>query len=439
MTAITTDIKADTGYSSGAPRMGRARAIGASIIGNALEWYDFTVYATLAAIIGKSFFPNTDDTVMLLSTFAVFGVGFVARPLGGLLIGLFGDRFGRKPALLFTVFMMAVGTGLIGILPTYATIGIAAPILLVCARLLQGFAAGGEWGGSASFLVEWAPPNKRGFYGSFHPASVFLGQLTGLGTTALLTMQLGTDVMADWGWRIPFLLGALIGPLGLLMRKKVDETPTFKRAMAEPVPVVAPDARPMWVTLVHAFCFVAVQSVVVYTFFSYFPTFMQKYLGLTASQALWSTTFANLVVLITCPIAGALSDRIGRKPLMLVHCFSFLLLTYPLMWLLLRNGASFPTVVAIQAFLAVLTGLFLGSFPAALVELFPTRKRLAGLGTAYNLASMVFGGFAPFIATWLIKVTGNPIAVSAYTIFAAVLSTIAVLLLRETAHKPALD
>jgi MHS family proline/betaine transporter-like MFS transporter len=413
----------------------RTRAIGASVIGNALEWFDFTVYAFLAAIIGKHFFPSTDDSVVLLSTFAVFGVGFVARPLGGILIGIFGDRFGRKPALLLTIGMMAVGTGLIGILPTYASIGIAAPILLVIARLIQGFSAGGEWGGSASFLVEWAPRNRRGFYASFHPASIFLGQLCGLGTTALLTSSLGSVAMADWGWRIPFLLGALLGPIGLILRRTIDETPAFRRAVAKPDPVPSKLDRPAWIVLIHAFCFVAVQSVVVYTFFSYFPTFMQKYLNLTADQALWSTTIANAVVMVTCLGAGALSDKIGRKPLMLVHCVAFLVLTYPLMAMLLANGATFSTIVITQAFLGFLTGLFLGSFPAALVEFFPTRKRLTGLGTAYNLASMVFGGFAPFIATWLITKTDSPIAVSFYTIFAATLSLVAVWRMRETAHE----
>lgn len=412
----------------------RLRAISASVIGNALEWYDFTVYAFLAAIIGKHFFPSTDDTTALLSSFAVFGVGFVARPLGGVLIGLFGDKMGRKPALLLTIVMMAAGTGLIGVLPTYASIGVAAPILLVLARLLQGFSAGGEWGGSASFLVEWAPPDRRGLFGSFHPASIFLGQLSGLGTTALLTSAIGSDAMSDWGWRVPFLFGALVGPLGLLIRRTVDETPAFKRAVVAPSSLITEDDRPVWLTLIHAFCFVAVQSVVVYTFFSYFPTFMQRYLHLTASQALWSTTLANAVVMLTCLAAGAISDRIGRKPLMLVHCVAFLVLTYPLMALLLTSGASLTTIVAVQAFLGLLTGLFLGAFPAALVELFPTRRRLTGLGTAYNLSSMVFGGFAPFIATWLINQTGSPIAVSGYVMFAAILSTVAVWRLRETAH-----
>jgi MFS transporter, MHS family, proline/betaine transporter len=423
MTAVAESLDSSTNL--------RVRTIAASVIGNALEWYDFTVYAFLAAIIGRNFFPSTNDTVVLLSSFAVFGVGFVARPLGGIVIGLFGDRYGRKPALLLTIVMMAAATFLIGVLPTYAAIGIAAPILLVLARLMQGFSAGGEWGGSAAFLVEWAPKNRRGFYGSFHPAGIFLGQLSGLGTAALLTSILGNDVMAAWGWRVPFLFGALVGPIGLMIRRTIDETPVFRRAVTEATPAL-PD-RPIWILLVHAFCFVAVQSVVVYTFFSYFPTFMQKYLGLSASQALWSTTFANAVVLVTCLAAGALSDKIGRKPLMLIHCIAFLLLTYPLMHLL-AQGASFATVVIVQALLGVLTGLFLGSFPAALVEFFPTRRRLAGLGTAYNLSSMVFGGFAPFVATWLISQSGSPVAVSWYVIFAAALSTVAVLRLRETAR-----
>ncbi len=412
----------------------QVRAISASLIGNALEWYDFTVYAFLAAVIGRHFFPSTDDTVVLLSSFAVFGVGFVARPLGGILIGLLGDRFGRKPALLFTIVMMAMGTGLIGVLPSYASIGIAAPILLVGARLLQGFSAGGEWGSSASFLVEWAPQNRRGLYGSLHPASIFLGQLSGLGTTAVLTSGLGTAVMTDWGWRIPFLIGAFVGPLGLLVRRTVDETPAFKRAAMEATAADMPRPTSIWLTLVHAFCLVAVQSVVVYTFFSYFPTFMQKYLGLTADQALWSTTAANAVVMVTCVLSGAASDKIGRKPLMMAHCIAFLFLTYPLIALLLQTGASMTVIVLIHMTLGILTGLFLGSFPAALVEFFPTRQRLAGLGTAYNLSSMVFGGFAPFVATWAITQTGSPSAVSGYVIFGAILSTVAVWRLKETAH-----
>jgi MHS family proline/betaine transporter-like MFS transporter len=376
----------------------RVRVIFASIIGNALEWYDFTVYAFLATIIGKHFFPNGTTTVALLSTFAVFGVGFVARPVGGLLIGIFGDAKGRKPALLLTIMLMAIGTGLICVLPTYASIGIWAPILLVVARVCQGFSAGGEWGGSASFLVEWAPSNHRGLYGSFHPGRIFLGQVVGTAVTALLSTGLGADDMLAWGWRVPFLLGALIGPLGMIVRSKIGETPVrvFERAShveADTAPTRLPLAR-----MLFAFAFVAVQSVAIYIYLSYFPTFLQHYAGWSASRALWSTAVATVATGIAVVSSGALSDRIGRKPILTASCTIFLLFSYPLVWPILHGG-SFALSVLIQAFLSANCGLFIGSMAAALVEMFPTKRRLTGLSTSYNLASMIFGGFALFIAT----------------------------------------
>jgi len=412
----------------------QARLIFASVIGNALEWYDFTVYAFLATIISKHFFPSSTPTVALLSTFAVFGVGFIARPVGGLLIGIYGDAKGRKPALLLTIGLMATGTCLIGLLPTYATIGIWAPILLVVARIFQGFSAGGEWGGSASFLVEWAPSNRRGLYGSFHPGSIFLGQVTGTAVTALLTTSLGSDTMLGWGWRVPFLLGALIGPLGILARNKIGETPVFERANDPRAPVVEPTRLPLK-TMAFAFCFVAVQSVAIYMYLSFFPTFLQRYVGWSASSALWSTALATICTGLAVVSSGALSDRIGRKPLMITSCLIFLFLSYPLVWLIL-NGGNTALSVAVQAFLSANCGLFIGSMAAALVEMFPTRRRLTGLSTSYNLASMVFGGFAPFVATWLISRTDAPISVTYYVIFGAVVSLPAVLAFRETAWKP---
>lgn len=410
----------------------RARVIFASILGNALEWYDFTVYAFLATIISKHFFPNTTPTVALLSTFAVFGVGFVARPVGGLLIGIYGDAKGRKPALLLTIGLMASGTCLIGLLPTYATIGIAAPVLLVLARVLQGFSAGGEWGGSASYLVEWAPSRQRGLYGSFHPGSIFLGQVVGTAITALLSSGLGPDIMSDWGWRVPFLLGAVIGPLGMIVRNKIGETPVFEKAAADAhadVPTRLP-----WKKMLFAFAFVAVQSVAIYIYLSYFPTFLQHYVGWSASHALWSTAVATVATGIAVVSSGALSDRIGRKPVLLTSCIIFLVLSYPLVWVVLHSS-NFALCIAIQAFLSANCGLFIGSMAAALVEMFPTKRRLTGLSTAYNLASMVFGGFAPFIATWLIARTNAPISVTYYVILGAVVSLPAVMAFRETAFK----
>ncbi|WP_120009469.1 MFS transporter [Teichococcus vastitatis] len=411
---------------------GRAKAVLGAGIGNVLEWYDFTVYAYLAAIIGRKFFSSGDETTALLATFAVFGVGFVARPLGGILIGMFGDRFGRKPALLLTFGLIAFSTGMIGILPTYETIGVAAPILLVVARLLQGISAGGEWGSAASFLVEWAPANRRGLYGSFHPAAICAGQLLGAGIAAGLTTLLGNEAMGDWGWRVPFLLGALIGPLGLLARRQLHETPAFRKAKAEPGHSAAA-TFPMMRAMAVAFAFPALQSVLTYLFLSYFPTFTQRFAGLDAGTALWSTALATFVMGSSCVASGRLSDSIGRKRCLIASCILSLVFAYPLLSWLLASG-SITTTIMIQAVFASFCGLFLGAMPAALVEMFPTARRLTGLATAYNLQSMIFGGFAPFIASWMIARSGAPVSIAFFIMFAALISALAIWRPRETAH-----
>src|SRR5215468_12212788 len=210
------------------------RAVYAAVIGNVLEWYDFAVYAFVAGIIAKNFFPASDDVTALLSSFLAYGLGFVARPLGGVVIGRLGDTRGRKAALMLTIFMMAAGTVMIGILPTHATVGLVAPILLVVARLMQGFSAGGEWGGSTAFIVEWAPKGRRGWFGSFQQTSVVAGLLLGSGVAALLNTLLSQEQMNDWGWRVPFLLGGILGPVGLYMRRTMKETPAYEVAAQKP-------------------------------------------------------------------------------------------------------------------------------------------------------------------------------------------------------------
>ena len=223
------------------------RAVAAAVVGNVLEWYDFAVYAYMATVIAAKFFPASDEVTSLLSTFAAFGIGFVARPLGGILIGRLGDVRGRKTALLFTIALMAAGTVAIGLVPTYQTIGVAAPIFVVAARLVQGFSAGGEWGGSTAFIVEWAPPGRRGLYGSLQQCSVAGGLLLGSGVAALVNTFLPAAAVDSWGWRIPFLLGGLLGPVGLYMRKHIDETPAFRRSRQEAgalLPGVGPGSAP---------------------------------------------------------------------------------------------------------------------------------------------------------------------------------------------------
>jgi MFS transporter, MHS family, proline/betaine transporter len=413
-----------------ARKQSRLITIAAMAVGNILEFYDFAVYAYLAAILGRNFFPSGSETISLLSTFAVFGVGFVIRPLGGFLIGRFGDRRGRKPALLVTVLLMSIGTGLIGVIPTHAQIGIAAPILLTLARLLQGFSAGGEWGGGATFIVEWAPAGRRGFYGGIHVVTIYLGLALGSAVAAALSTGLSPVTMENWGWRVPFILGAVIGPLGLLIRRKIDESPVFVEAQVHADAETTPGILR---TMGHAFCFAAMQAVLTYVFLGYFPTFTQKFAGLSAGQALWSTALAIATIVPVGLLSGAISDRIGRKPPMIASCVAFILLAYPLFYIVV-NGASFAAVMAVQAAAGMLTGLFLGTMPATLVEMFPTKTRLMGLSTSFNASTGLFGGFAPFIATSLVAATGAPTSVAFFVAASAVVSLAAVVMLKETAH-----
>lgn len=410
------------------------RAVTAAVVGNVLEWYDFAVYGYLATIIAKNFFPPGDDVAALLATFAAFGVGFVVRPLGGIIIGRIGDTKGRKVALILTILLMAIGTVLIGLIPSYAVIGVMAPVLLVLARLMQGFSAGGEWGGSTAFIVEWAPTDRRGFYGSFQQCSVVGGLLLGSGVAALLASTVSPAAMESWAWRIPFLLGGLIGPVGIYMRRHIDETPAYRRVEKAPE-AVASDTTPPLLLAARAFGFTVLWTVSFYIFLSYMPTFTQKYAGLSRAAALWSNTAGLLLLMVAIPIMGLWSDRIGRKPLLLACCIAFIVLPYPLFSLML-SGASLATIVLIQLVIGLAIAPFSGAGPAAIAEIFPTATRSTYMSTGYALAVAIFGGFAPFIATWLINKTGSPISPTYYVIAAAILSTIVIFRLRETAQKP---
>ncbi|MFJ1260561.1 MFS transporter [Cupriavidus sp. CuC1] len=406
------------------------RAVTAAVVGNLLEWYDFAVYGYLATLIAKKFFATGDELVALMSTFAAFGVGFVVRPLGGIVIGRLADVKGRKAALMLTIFLMAAGTFLIGLIPTYESIGVLAPVLLVLARLMQGFSAGGEWGGSTAFIVEWAPDNRRGFYGSFQQASVAAGLLLGSGVAALFTTALSADQMDSWGWRIPFLLGGILAPVGIYMRRNIDESPAFRevqetKAAATPISGLALAGK--------AFGFTVLWSVAYYTILSYMPTFTQKFAGLSRTASLWSNTLGLVVLVVAIPLAGHLSDRAGRKPLLLTSCLAFVALPYPLFNVLV-SGATLATVVSIQVLFALMIAAFSGPGPAAIAEIFPTSVRSTWMSVGYSLATAIFGGFAPLIATWLIGKTGSPISPAYYLVAAAVTTTLVIWSLRETAH-----
>ncbi|MBV8776296.1 MAG: MFS transporter [Alphaproteobacteria bacterium] len=411
-------------------RAGRRQAIAAAVIGNILEWYDFSVYAFVATIIAKRFFPAGDEIAALLSTFAAFGLGFLARPLGGIVIGRLADRRGRKAALILTILIMAAGTVAIGLIPGYETLGWAAPALLVLARLAQGFSTGGEWGGSTSFIVEWAPDGRRGLYGSFHQASVSMGLLFGSGVTALLSTALTPEQMTAWGWRLPFLIGGLLLPVGLYLRRNIAETPAFRSAQADRT--AEPDTSGPLLAA-RAFGFTMLWTVTSYVMLSFMPTFTQKFAGLSRVEALWSSTAGIVMLVVAIPVMGLLSDRLGRRPLLLTCTIGFIVLSYPI-FALIVSGSRLGVILPVQIGISVLIAFFSGPGPAAIAEIFPTRARALWMSIGYSFAVAIFGGFAPYIATWLIDHTGSPLSPSFYVIACAIVSSVVIWRLKETAH-----
>jgi MHS family proline/betaine transporter-like MFS transporter len=412
----------------------RRRAIVAGTIGNVLEWYDFGVYGYLVSTISAQFFPTSDPLSSLLLTFAVYGVGFVTRPLGSIVFGIYGDRFGRRAALSTVIFMMAITTFLIGILPTYGQIGIAAPLLLTLIRLLQGLSAGGEWGGSAAYLVEFAPTGRRGFVGSWQQVSVGAGFLLGSLSAALITQVLAPADVASYGWRIPFLLGIVVGGLGAYLRWSLSDTPLFVEMEDKGTASKAPLKEALTVerkATLTIFGMTLHNTVAYYIPIVYMTNYIRTAGGLTPSQSMWIGTACITVFVILIPIWGALSDRIGRKPLLLLSAGGYVVLSFPL--LMMASSGSVALAFAAQLIMIVFLSFFSGPCPAAYCELFPTRVRYTALSIGYNGAVAIFGGFAPFISTWLIDLTGSKLAPGYYLVAAALISFVVIWRIRETA------
>jgi MHS family proline/betaine transporter-like MFS transporter len=410
------------------------RAIYAASIGNVMEWYDFNIFAFMAAPLAKNFFPGSDATAGILSTFAVLGVGLVVRPLGGLIIGRMGDVRGRKPALVSTILLMAFGCALIGVLPTYASIGVLAPVLLVLARMMQGFSSGGEWGSATTFMAEWSQEGRRGYFTSLQQLSNAIGLLLGSGIAALLATFLSAADLESWGWRIPFLIGALFGPVGLWLRRSIDETPPFRRIEGArgTADTASAEGNPLK-TAATAIGFAAGWTVCFYAFLNFMPTFTRIQLKLSSAEALWSNTIGIIAFTIFVPIMGALSDRVGRKPLLLLSSAAFFILPLPIFMLLVGTN-SFALVIAAQVLFGVALSLYSGPGPAAIAELFPTRGRTLWLSLSFSLAVALFGGFTPFISQWLISLVGSPLAPTIYIMAVVALSFFVVLKMKETAH-----
>ena len=415
----------------------RNRAIVAGAIGNVLEWFDFGVYAYFVPVISQLFFPATDPMASLLLTFAVFGVGFVMRPVGSILFGIYGDRLGRRKALSAVIFLMAFSTVAIGLLPTYQQVGLAAPIMLVIIRLLQGLSAGGEWGGSTAYLVEFAPEGRRGFIGSWQQVSVGGGFLLGSLSAAFINQVLDHGAVVSWGWRVPFILGILVGVLGAYLRWRLDDTPKFTELEAHHEVSHAPFKEAVttyWRETLTVFGLTLHNTVAYYIPIVYMTSYIISQSHVAPSSALWIGTACLTVFVILIPIWGALSDRFGRKPFLLLSAGGYIVLSYPLF--MMASSGSFILAFLAQLTMIVFLSFFSGACPATYSEIFPTRVRYTALSIGYNIAVAIFGGFAPFIATWLIKVTGSSLSPAYYLIAAAVITFVVILRIKETAFTP---
>ena len=401
------------------------RAVVASVIGNGLEWFDFLVYAFFARTIGHHFFPASTPTASLMLTFATFAVGFVVRPFGGILLGVYADRAGRQKALALLIVLMAAGTLIVGLTPDYYSIGLAAPLLIVLARVIQGLSVGGEFASAAAMLVELAPPGRKMFYGSFQMASQGMALLVASGISLLLTEAMAPAALEAWGWRIPFLLGSLIGPLGFYIRRKCAESPEFLalRAAGGALPVTdfAPAMARQWRAVVCAFGIIAVGTALNYLWHSYTPTYVTEQLHLPLSAALAGSSLCGLVAIVVYPLAGLLADRIGayRQFFFVVTAFAFC--AYPI-YAYVDAAPSVPRLFVSQLVATLFLGFMSGPHPGMLATLFPTGSRSTGVALSYNLAVTLFGGLAPVTVTWLIAVTGNRMMPAWFQILAAVIS-----------------
>ncbi|KEA65495.1 Citrate-proton symporter [Marinobacterium lacunae] len=399
----------------------------ASSIGNALEWFDLIVYGFFAATIAKLFFPSDNETVSLLLALGSFALSYLIRPLGAVIIGSYADRVGRKAAMLLTIWLMMIGTFLISVMPTYETIGILAPIGIFAARLIQGFSAGGEFGTATALLVEKAP-HKKGLISSFMFASQGVSGLLASGFGLLLTTTLTTDQLHDWGWRIPFLFGLLIGPVGLYIRRHIEEATEFKQSEPQSAPV-STLLKHHKGSILMAIGAMMLSTSVSYTII-YMPTYAVKQLGLSASIGFGGTLLSGIILTILTPFVGHLSDLIGRTKVMLTACTIFVISIVPVFYYLSLYPAL-ATLFMMLTWLSLLKAFYYGGLPALLSELFPTRVRATGMSLSYNIATTLFGSATPFFIALLISSSGNNLAPSFYLIFTSTVSMITLLIVRH--------
>jgi MFS transporter, MHS family, proline/betaine transporter len=415
-----------------APPAGRARAsltrvIIAASIGNAMEWFDFLVYGYFAVTISKVFFPSGNETASLLLTLGTFGAAYVVRPIGAIFIGSYTDRAGRKAGLTLSILLMVIGTTMTAVMPGYATIGLAAPILILVARLLQGFSVGGEFGSAVTFLAEQTA-SRKGFVASWQWASTGITGFLASGFGILLTSILSPQQLSEWGWRVPFLFGILVGPVGLYIRRRLDETPEYVEIAPARTPVRdMVRAHPLEGLLAIGISAISNSSAYIIL---YIPTYAMKELHLPQATGFTATLVGAVILGIASPFAGHLSDRLGRSGILIGTAWLFLLTTFPLFFLMVAFP-SLATAIFAAGWLSLVKAGYSGVLPSQLSELFPTRVRGIGVSLSFAVAVTIFGGFTPFVATSLIAMTGNSLSPSFYIMFTAAVSIIALAFVRR--------
>ena len=408
------------------------RHIVAVAIGNALEWYDFAIYGYVAVTISKLFFPPETGWAPLLATFGLFAVSYVVRPVGGILLGHYADRYGRKELLVFVIGLMSVASAMIAFAPTYRTIGIAAPAIIVVARILQGLSAGGVFGSATAFLVEHAPPKSRGLYGSW--------QFSGQGAAIMLSGAVGMFVthyldprqLESWGWRLPFVLGLVVGPIGVYIRFKLSETPEFleeqsRRVSGRSVIKVIATCRS---NVLIGLGLVVGGTAAFYVLFVFMPTYAVRVLHLGLVASFLAPFVAGAMVAICCPLMGMISDRLGRWPMMTAAATAFLITVYPAFrWL--QAAPSGTALVVLELGFGFLFAAYAGPGGATIAALYPVHGRATAMAVAYNVGVAIFGGGAPIIVTWLIARTGDPIAPAYYVMTGVFISVLALTAMRS--------
>lgn len=410
------------------------RTVVACVLGVCFEGFDFIVYSMLSFVIAKLYFPTGNEVTSLLFSLGTFGLAYIVRPVSGIFWGIFSDRIGRRNSLIWISWLMAIATGIIAFAPTYAAIGLWAPALLVLARLLQGFAAGGEFASATAMLIEYAPPHKRGLYASWQMAA----QVATIGVAAALVLilmgALSHADMQNWGWRVPFAIGILIGPIGYYMRSRVVDSPLFTQYVQRKG---GPEKTPMRVVLKHfrresltGAGLILIGTSSFYLTLVYLPLYAARELHMSMRDAQISTVICCMVQFFVCLGAGALSDRYGRRAIMLPAAILYVLICYPLFAQLIAHP-GFMTLLFAQMPINILIGMISGPMPAALAELYPTQVRASGMGLIYNLVGAAFGGLSPFIITWLIATTGDRSSPAYWAMSAGIGGVIAIVALRR--------